>query len=71
MAMKHSILTLREAPDRYGVDPQTLPIKPQIYKRCECGEMIYVGDKYWNFEGNIACKECIDEVLNDYERMAD
>lgn len=71
MAIPNSFMTLRAAPDRYGVDVQTLPNKPQIYKRCECGAMIYVGDKYWNYDGNIACKECIDDVLRDYERMAE
>lgn len=71
MAIPNSFFDLDESPERYGVDVQTLPNKPQIYKRCECGAMIYVGDKYWNFDGNIACKECIDEVLSDYERVAE
>ena len=60
-----------ELPERTFTDPQSISNKPQMYKRCECGAMIYVGDKYWNFDGNIACKECIEEVMKDYEREAD
>ena len=71
MAMQNSFFTLNEAPERYAEDPQTLPNKPQIYKHCECGAIIYVGDKFWNFDGNIACKECIEDVLSDYERVAE
>lgn len=59
-----------ELPERTFTDPQSIPNKPQMYKRCECGAMIYFGDKYWDFYGNIACKECIEEVLKDYEREA-
>lgn len=71
MAMKHSILTLREAPDRTFEDPQQIPFTERVYFRCECGKEVYYGEKYWNFNGNKACSECIEDVLKDYERMAE
>lgn len=71
MAIPNSFMTLSNAPDRYGVDVQTLPNKPQMYKRCECGSIIYQYDWIWSINGNDYCKECIDEGLNDCRRRAE
>lgn len=70
MAIQNSFFNLDEAPDRYGVDVQTLPNKKEPYKLCDCGNMIHVGEKYWDFKGTIACVECLHEVMIDFEKEA-
>lgn len=70
MAIPNSFMTLSNAPDRYGVDVQTLPNKPQIYKRCECGAIVYVGDSIWTINGEDYCKECLEEGINNCKREA-
>ena len=71
MAIPNSFMTLRDAPDRYGFDVQTLPIKPQIYKRCECGAMIYQYDWIWSINGTDFCKYCVEEGLVNCRRKAE
>lgn len=69
MAIPNSFMTLREAPDRYGVDVQSLPKKKTAYMVCDCGEIIYEEDKiYWDIKGTKACKNCIASVLKDFEK---
>ena len=69
--MKNSFLNLAVAPERTYEDPQQLPFTEQVFLVCECGHEIYYGEKYWNINGNIACSECIEDVLKDYERKAE
>lgn len=71
MAIPNSFMTLREAPDRYGVDIQSLLPKPQAYRICDCGEMIYFGEDYYDFRGTLVCGRCLKDYLNDHKKVAE
>lgn len=70
MAIPNRFFNLDEAPDRYGVDVQTLPNKKEPYKLCDCGNMIYIGDDIWTINGGDYCKECLEEGINNCKREA-
>ena len=50
--------------ERLKLDPQ----ETKVYSECDiCGSEIYVGQEYYNFEGNILCEQCFDE-FQEYKK---
>lgn len=40
--------------------------EPQVAFRCECcGEPIYYGDDYYDFDGNKWCAECVQDCKRE------
>lgn len=35
---------------------------------CGCGNTLYVGDEYYEIDGQIWCPECIDDFLSDHKK---
>ena len=51
--------------ERLRNDPQ----ETKVYSECDfCGGEIYIGQEYYNFEGNILCEQCFDEMQLDEKR---
>ena len=71
MAMQNSFFALNEAPDRYGVDIQSLLPRPKAYRICDCGEMICFGEDYYDFKGILVCNRCLKDYLNDHKKVAE
>jgi predicted ATP-grasp superfamily ATP-dependent carboligase len=57
-----------ELPERTFTDTQSITNKPQMYKRCECGAIVYVGDSIWTINDEDYCKECLEEGINNCKR---
>ena len=36
---------------------------------CQCGQTLSKGNKYYEIEGEIWCENCIDQYINDKERI--
>lgn len=45
----------------YDYRPQMEEVKQIAVYSC-CGWGIYPGDEYWNIEGKIYCKDCINQL---------
>lgn len=59
--------------NRMVVDSEWPDDTPKVLCACdECGDEIYVGTEYFDFDGDIVCEDCASEyVRNRYRRLAE
>ncbi|SHI91143.1 hypothetical protein SAMN05444401_1761 [Clostridium amylolyticum] len=47
------------------------PEQPQSIEvdRClQCGNGIFTGEEYYNFNGEVVCEECLDEYIRHFKK---